>query len=1085
MPGDDWRARLNLEQQRAVDHDAGPLIVLAGPGTGKTRVIIARICRLIEQGAEPESILAVTFSVKAAVEMRERLAEALGPRTAERVHARTFHSLGRSILARFGDMIGARSDPVLVDSAQRIRLARDLASAHRLFTDSLPRGIDNRLRTALAFVDACRHAARTPGDALTYSETLLAAAHDDPARAIARDVVASARFYALYEDACFDRGWVSFENFLTLPLRIVRERPIAAKILQAEIRHLLVDEFQDVNAAQIELLRALAPPRNDAGRPPDLCVVGDDDQAIYAFRGAAPDAFVRFAAIYPRHHTIALEHNYRAAHALVEISNATIARADHRFQPDKRLVAATPDGSPPLPGVVEGVTADDRIAGSVIAAMILEDRARNPARRWADYAVIARKNAYRDEIAASLDLDGIPVDNAARPTPADDDAVKDLLAWLRLLADPADNSAAQRLLVRPPHSLDVLTVNDWRRAHERAAIDHAITTPFVDWLLERHGPDSPRPFPELRDFFSLLATLRHVASTSTADRIVERIVHETGIAEAEDLDPRDRARRILDLVQVIRFVRSRQPHIDPPGDAAAFSRYYLDLSPNEQHFAVPGLDAIDHSGPDEEPDSDAVRVITAHGAKGLEFDTVFVTRVRPRNGFPSSEKDDDRRVELPQAFTGLPEPDHDDEERRIFYVACTRARRRLVLLAKPKKTTTKTIDYFDELTKSTLGLRIPVTDAAVWLDRAGTPPPDPLDRTADTAGTPAARRESMVRREIRALRQSAFAALRQAEAAGAADDPAALDDSRRRLESVADTIAALARLRARGDPPAPLPHAADEPLIAKVAARLRDASSPAIFRPMPPPLLLSYSAINDYLRCPRCFYLKHVLHLDEPPSLELEIGNIVHAALHRFVAERSDAENDGRPAPDRDRLLAIAGEIYRRDWPPSRPFDLAPLRQIDAQLALMLDTLEDNAESLFLEQRVDFPYEHDALTHRMIAKYDRVDRLSDGRWRIVDYKTGQPRAALLEPPADDLQFGIYLIALPHLLALPAADRLQGTAEYWILSTGQRGSISLEDIDLAKVRQKIADAASGMLAGSFPRGKQKTCRGHCAILGPFE
>lgn len=1083
----DWRAGLNESQRRAVEHDGGPLIVLAGPGTGKTRVIVSRIRRLIEDGVEPDSILALTFSVKAAQELVERLGEAVGQRAAQRVQAGTFHWFGRRVLGRFGDMLGVPAELTLMDSAQRMRLGRALAMTHGLFEAYAAQGVESRVREGSRFIEACRHAARTPRDAATFARSLFDLLREPPAgkprdeieaaRANAEEFAALARFYELFDAESSSRGLVTFEDFLTIPLRLFAEKPIAASILRSEIRHVLVDEFQDVNAAQIEMVRAFAPPASGTARGPDLCVVGDDDQAIYGFRGAAPDAFEVFRGHYPECTTITLSENYRSGAAIIAAASAVIARANHRFDPNKTLRPAGPGREP---GSVEGVECEEARMGQVVAAMILADRAAHPDRPWNAYAVIVRTNEEGERVLAAMALVEIPTASPRKLTPLDDEAVKDLLAWLELLNDASSNHATQRLLIRPACSAPSEPLLELSREHRRLMHHRATPLHLADWLIEHHS-DNEAVGVAVTRFGGMLRTLRALAAVSPADRVIEAIVREGSLAVADGVEPVERARRIAHLVRVLRYARDRQRFLDPPGDVPAFMRYYADLTDEEKAFTSPSLDAIEGE-PEEEASPDGVRIITAHKAKGLEFDTVFVVRVRPPHGFPKKASSGHERDALPIEFSGAREIDLDDEERRMFYVAMTRARRRLVMLAKPKKSISDTIDYFQLLTKQSPELSISVVSGDAWLERASMVDVDELDKAMNAADMRPAR---LLRRAASALRREALGAIDAAESAGTSAEWDRLAEAKLRLDRAAGLLASVAHLRARGRLPATADVGEDAAVLERLEAALARGSRVTVMRAMSAPLSLSYSSVTDFESCSRCFYVKHVLGLDEPKTDALSIGDVVHGVLKEHVRRRADAESEGTRPPGLEELMSSARERYNRQWPASRAFDPEPLRIVEGQLRMFNERFLDDAQPIHLEGRIESPFEAGGAMHTLIAKFDRVDRLASGAWRIVDYKTGRARRELLTPKSDDLQLGVYAMLLPALLQMEEGALVEGVAEYWVLSTGERGTISLADLDLDKVRTRIRKAAEGMLRGDYPRGAERTCKGLCTLLFPDE
>lgn len=1106
---------LNPEQRRAVEHGAGtrqggpPLIVLAGPGTGKTRVIVHRVSRLIlENGVEPESIVAVTFTVKAAEELRHRLRELVGPGKADRVNAGTFHALGLSLLRRFGDVIGVSGPVRLMDPAQRRRLLRELIREHDLFAAWAAAGRDAAIPAAEGTIAALRHAGVTPERAEADARAWLERAErgevepasdaGSPGDAVRAERERAARFhetarlYGLFERACRERAALTFDDLIALPARMLATHEGVAAIVRQEWRHTVVDEFQDVNGAQVELLRLIAPPAAPGadGSPaaaPDLCVVGDDDQAIYAFRGADRRAFERFASTWPGHGVIALTRTYRAAPVLVRVTGAVIAAAGRRFAPDKRVEPAEPADRPDAG--VELVTLDDSdLAGEAIAAMILADHARDRGRAWGSSAVIARTHGELDRIGAALALEGIPVRRAPGASLLEDEGVRDVLRWCELLTDDRHVSAAHRLLTRPPISVPAAQAGEWARAYARERTLHADDPaghedpgPIVPWL-ERRAPR--------RDDVSRFAALHRELSALTAALpaagALYQIVRLTGVSHADLPEAHARAARLSALGGLIAFAQRAAGAMDPPGGLHAFLDYLEDLGADE---LVAHLDPEGrlHGTDTADDDEDAVALLTAHAAKGLEFDTVYLPRVRPPHGYPKTRRDD-RPPEAPPGLLGPGDDEDADEERRVFYVACTRARRRLVLLAQSKKKRSDVEDYFDELwyDEPAAGLvtRRTLDDILRGARSAGV---GVGDAPGDGLATPLPGVGGQARRELfararREARLSAAAALDEAErGAGTASS---LDELHRRLRAAAERLAAVAALEAGRAVPAWVrePEALD-------AARRLDAALARVpgggaepgafeFRALRPPLRLSYSLIQDYERCPRCAYVKHVLRFPEPEGPRAALGIAVHGALERFYDAWRSAESIGSPRPGLADLLRF-GEQALRAGAGSR-LDPEVRRQALAQLRMVHERLHDpRAEVLEVEKRVQFPYERGGQTHEFIAKIDRIDRL-EGGFRIIDYKTGEAWASLRTPRPDDLQLGIYALALAHLFGGGDGLAPSGEAEYWLLSSGERGRIALDSLRLDKVRRRIDRVIDALLAGEFPAGD--TCSGACAVLG---
>ncbi len=1073
----DWLATLNDSQRCAVEHDAGPLIVLAGPGTGKTRTLIARVRRLVESGEDPASILALTFSVKAAEEMRSRLAEAVGAPVADRVHMSTFHSFGHSMVARFGDMIGLRRPPDLMDSAQLRRLLRRLLREAGLKEADFAAGLDTVAGEVRAFIVACRQAGRMPAEARRHAEEWANRLATNEAGLQGDDLeaerVSLARFergagiFEAFDRACVLEGAVTYDEFLSLPTRILEEQDDARAIVRSEIRHVLVDEFQDVNGAQLRLLKMLAPPEGSSGRVCDLCVVGDDDQAIYGFRGTDSMAFERFAKTWESHETIALTKNYRSADEIARTGNLLISKCQTRFDADKVLESARD-----LDGSVEAVAvASDQDHGPTIGAMILHDRHEHD-RPWSSYGVLVRTVNEGERVAAALELEGIPVATSRKLTPLQDPGIEDLLAWMRIVLSDDEPARLQRLLARPPCYCDLNDIERWRAEWKREVTDpvEPKRAGFEAYLRERVAPEHPR----VAGLLATLDWLRERSAAASADEFVNDLIERTDPVDTEGLDPRTRASRIEHVVALLRFVRAKQDRLDEPGDLRAFWSYYEDLDPEEQEFSLPREDWSDVPESDDgQPDpGNRVQVLTAHKSKGLEFDTVFVARVSAPWGFPLSRSESPDDAPLPDSFSGRVREPHLDEERRLFYVACTRAERRLVVLAKRRKGRSTTDDYYAELRDAGPELEVPEADGEQFLgENLDSGAIDEIHRRRRDCITPA----------IRAARRRGHAALRDAETGGA--DPA---DIEARLSRSALELRALTELRETGALPE---DAQGDPDLEAVKARCESAAPlPRLTRPMPGPLQLSYSRLSDYERCPRCFYVKYVLGLDEPKTFELSIGNIVHSALERFTIELRSAESEGEPRPGVERLDAIARDEFKAAWPRSRAFDEDALKKVLGQLRLAHDNLlDDEGNILEVEADVSFRYacplgRHEA-GHMFSGKIDRLDQLPDGSFRIIDYKTGSATKRLLEPDKKDQQLCIYAMALPHFLGDPDGEIPNGVAEYWTLSTGQRGRIDLADLKLDAARKSIDAAITGMLEGRFERGSK--CKGLCGILGEPE
>lgn len=1118
--------KLNAEQRAAVTHEGGPLMVLAGPGTGKTRVITHRIAHLMqERGVDPERIVAVTYTTKAAQQLRDRLRELVGAR-ADGVHAHTFHGLGYRIVRRFADEIDVSlagfgdAGRGIIDSAQQRKALRDIVVEKGLFTHARAQGLDAVVTRLIAMQSVLTDSAISAAEAGAFVEraeqaiaggtNVVGAPLDEQGllaeRARVQELKEAAIALRAFEKVCRERGWLGFGDLIALPIRILRKGKHAAAILRDEWRHMVVDEFQDVNTAQIELLRAIMPakPEGSSGDGPDLCVVGDDDQSIYGFRGADDRAFQRFAMLWPGAKTIELTKNYRSTPSIVAVTNATIARAEQRFAPNKVIEAAAEQKSEP--GPVECVHLDDDAqAGEVIAAAILADRSTRPEsdRSWKRYAVVAKTHLDAERVRAALEIEGMPTLVAREGTPLEDEGVQDVLAWVELLAEPHSAHAAMRIMRRPPHSIEVAHVLRLLSRYRVALSKYQSGDPgapdpggVADWLERGFAGEA-----SVARFVAAHATLRNDAATQPACVLVERIIAHEDAAHADLLSGRERAARVVNLVALVKFARERQTRLDPPGDVRALWSYWQDLSDDDRKLKdSTGEERIDGMRPDEENDGvNAVRIVTAHSSKGLEFEVVFVPRVSPSHGYGAAKE-----REAPEFPAGLihAEDDRSEKEkaraeaRRLFYVACTRAEKRLVLFSKKAKGISKSEHYFQQITlndglkKSTVvrdgadllreAARIGTRRVIGWAGDLGASGTGPGYKTIEQ------RREAFedAKREVRREAAGALDAVSDGKGLGEDGQRAikALRESGEKMAALAEAerinaVPAWARGSVAGE--------VAERVLKRAESGEKEADGPA-WPGLNAPIKLSYTAVDQYLRCPRCFYLRQVLHLKPLPGAAQIVGIAVHEAMELFYKQWREADVGEVPKPTRARLIELGRQSFARNWPRQTEVDRKQLDQVVSQLGVAFDRLVstqgEDAQVLELEQWIEFTYG----AHTFNAKVDRIEQYTrsdgSGGFRIVDYKTGSARKDLRVPKEDDLQLGVYVLALAHHLKTgdPIEQPIAGEAQYWLLSTGERGTLDFAAMDLAGVRAEIDGVIDGMMKGKWEKGKK--CKGECDLLG---
>ena len=604
---------LNPAQQAAVEHHEGPLLVVAGAGSGKTRVLTARIARLIDvHGVPPQAILAVTFTNKAAGEMRERIGRFLG-RDPSGMWIGTFHGIGARLLRQFADLVGRTPEYTIYDEDDTLAVVKRIMERFKINPKEFaPKALLHEISSA-------KNALVEPLEYEGLARTPLAKA--------------AAQVYREMEPAFRQANAVSFDDLLVLPVRILREHPAIRARLEQRFRHVLVDEYQDTNRAQYEFVRLIG------GNHGNVAVVGDDDQAIYGWRGADIRNILDFERDFPAATVVRLEANYRSTAPILALANDVIARNEDRR--GKTLRAMRAGGEQ----VVLLECADDRDEAEAIAEQVQTWRASRGTLR--DCAVLYRTNAQSRGMEEAMRRAGIPYRLVGAVRFYDRREIKDLVAWLRLIANPADDEAFRRALTAPKRgvgdtTLDLLEVE--ARQHGRSLLEQS-----------RHiaGIAGVRPATRtaLLDLVGTVDRFRAVAVDASVDQLLLQLITAVGYDTAlrnegpEGLERLDNVRELVtSAAEVI---------IEDGGEVG--------LRPLD-HFLqratlVTGLDQLG-------PDADAVTMMTVHTAKGLEWPMVCVTGLED-GLFPLSRAFDD--------------PATLEEERRLLYVAITRAGERLIL----------------------------------------------------------------------------------------------------------------------------------------------------------------------------------------------------------------------------------------------------------------------------------------------------------------------------------------------------------------------------------------------------------------------
>ncbi|OGD13170.1 MAG: hypothetical protein A2W20_05555 [Candidatus Aminicenantes bacterium RBG_16_66_30] len=655
-------ADLNPAQRRAVLHGRGPLLIIAGAGTGKTKVITHRIARLIAaKAARPNEILAVTFTEKAANEMEARV-DCLVPYTSSFAEISTFNSFGERVLRDYALDVGYRPDFRLLAEVDQAVFFRE--NLFRLPLDYYrPLGQPTRhIQEVLEAIRRLKQEDVRPEDYVRYAEGLAARAATEAEKETARKHLEIARVFAAYQGLLRTEGLIDFEDQVTLVVDLFRRRPSVLEELRRRFRYILVDEFQDTNFVQFELLKMLAAEHRN------LTVVGDDDQSIFRFRGASLSNILSFEEVYPEAKRIVLVRNYRSTQPILDASYRLIRhndpnRLEFKDRVDKRLKAAARASGKSI-----HMLAFDTLSHEAddVAARIDAIHAEGAA--WRDIAVLVRRNADADPYLRSFNMKQIPYRFSGSRGLYQQEEIKVLVAFIRAVTD-FDNSrdlfflALSDVYKADPYELARIAGH----ASKKNLTLHAVFKAVAEGRAPVDLP--PETEATIKRIFADILGFVDLAATQSAGAVVYAFLDKSGylksLVEPMSLESEIRVKNIRLFFDKIKGFTDLAEN----DSLRSFARYLDLLAEVGDNPATSEADL----------DEDAVSVLTVHKAKGLEFGTVFLVGLI-EDRFPGRERRE--RIPVPDAVLKESLPGRENylqEERRLFYVGMTRARRALYL----------------------------------------------------------------------------------------------------------------------------------------------------------------------------------------------------------------------------------------------------------------------------------------------------------------------------------------------------------------------------------------------------------------------
>lgn len=621
---------LNAPQRAAVTYMDGPCLVLAGAGSGKTRVITQKIAHLIETcGYEPRDIAALTFTNKAALEMRERIAKLLkNPGQARHLTVSTFHSLGVNILRREASALGLKDRFSILDSDDCFAIVQDLAAT----TD---KAAIRRIQNAMSL---WKNALLTPDQAVQQ------AADESQAQA--------ARIFRHYVATLSSYQAVDFDDLIRLPVELFRTSEAARDKWQRRLRYLLLDEYQDTNTCQYELVKLLV---TGPGKKPMFTAVGDDDQAIYAWRGATIENLKTLQVDFPDLNVIKLEQNYRSSTRILQAANAVIANNPKLFE--KALWSEHGLGDPVKVLAMEDEEAEADQVAIMLSAHKFERRA-----KFSDYAILYRGNHQARVLEKALRRERIPYVMSGGQSFFDRAEIKDIISYLRLVANADDDPAFIRAVTTPRRGVGQSTLETLGTfaGQWQCSLFAAVFKGGLEAKLNARQLDPLRQFCDFINQLEARATRVGAAgSGENAAAVLDDMMKEINY-EAYVYDTFDSAQAQSKWQNVLDFTSWLKEKGTGGKDGTDPEKNLLELT---QMVALMSM----LEGRDEDPD--AVRMSTLHAAKGLEFGHVFLIGVE--EGILPHKGDPDAPAESIAART--------EEERRLMYVGITRAQRSLHL----------------------------------------------------------------------------------------------------------------------------------------------------------------------------------------------------------------------------------------------------------------------------------------------------------------------------------------------------------------------------------------------------------------------
>ena len=614
--------KLNPAQREAVENTEGPVLILAGAGSGKTRVLTTRIGYLMEdKGVKAENILAITFTNKAANEMRERVEETLQGTDTKEMWITTFHSCCVRILRKSINKIGYNRSFVIYDSPDQVTLIKDCMRE----LDISDKAFDPK------YVLSCISNAK---DKLYSPKQFLKLNEGDISKTKVGEI------YELYQDRLKRNSALDFDDLIMKTVELLKECPEVLDYYRNKFRYIMVDEYQDTSKAQYELIKLLAKQHQN------ICVVGDDDQSIYGWRGADIRNILEFERDYDNVKIVKLEQNYRSTQVILDAANHVIANNTERKR--KRLWSDKKEGQ-----LIKIQLAENEIEEGDFITNTISYMKRYEDRDYKDFAVLYRANAQARSVEDALNRAGIPYNIYGGIKFYERKEIKDIIAYLRVIQNPQDDISLKRIINVPRRGIGLRTIE---KIEDRASLkEESIYSVLID--IEDNSDISRKARASISEFVDLMSTLRSFTDVYTVSQIIEKVLDVTGykdeLLKEKNNEGEDRLENLEELISVALEFESTS---EDKSLEAFLTNVALNAEPDS-----------------EEESEDRVSLMTIHSSKGLEFPVVFLAGMEEKI-FP-----------IARAIQSMRDSDI-EEERRLCYVGITRAKEELFLTLTRKRT---------------------------------------------------------------------------------------------------------------------------------------------------------------------------------------------------------------------------------------------------------------------------------------------------------------------------------------------------------------------------------------------------------------